>query len=233
MLDLPSVCTALEQYGYCIIEDVLDATVAAKIDVQARRFMQGGYGYANLEGALTCLPALAPLCEEPIVLAIGQHFFGEPFYLANNVCMKWCPPGTERGKWHVDWPLGHMPQPYPAWPVLLQTMWMLTDFTDSNGATWVVPGSHRQGRPPKGEEATANRLVIEGKAGSLLVWLGGLWHCSGVNTTSDQHRMGANIAYIPRYIHRPPDTWPLVQRVEFAKFSPVLQQLLERSVESF
>jgi hypothetical protein len=44
--------------------------------------------------------------------------------------------------------------------------------------------------------------------------------------------MGANIAYMPRYIHRPPNGWPLVGRAYFAEFSPVLQQLLERSVEA-
>ena len=110
-------------------------------------------------------------------------------------------------------------------------MWMLTDFTAANGATCVVPGSHRSGRPPQAEGDMAGQVPIEGNAGSVLVWLGALWHRSGANTTANQQRMGANVAYIPRYIHRPSAGWPLLSRAAFAECTPALQQLLERSVE--
>ena len=226
-----AACEILERDGYCVLEDVLDGATATRTDHAARNFMQDGRGYINLEGALLILAELAPLCEAPVVLNICTHFLGDPHYLVNNVCMKWCQPDTAMGTWHADWPLGDVAQPYPAWPMLLQTMWMLTDFTEANGATWVVPGSHRNGCPPTGENMVG-AVPVEGKAGALLVWLGALWHRSGANTTVDRHRMGANIAYIPRYIHRPADMWPLVPRVQFNTFSPVLQQLLERSVEA-
>ena len=232
MSDLQAACEELEQNGYCVLKSILDVADASRLDSEARALMkEGRTGYVNLEGALSQMPALAPICEDPIVLGLARHFFGEPFYLANNVCMKWCQPGAVAGGWHADWPLGDMPQPYPAWPVLLQTMWMLTDFTAANGATCVVPGSHRSGRPPQAEEDMAVQVPVEGKAGSVLVWLGALWHRSGANTTADQHRMGANVAYIPRYIHRPSAGWPLLNRAAFDECTPALQQLLERSVE--
>ena len=41
-----------------------------------------------------------------------------------------------------------MPRPHPA--IVCNTMWALTDFTEANGATRIVPGSHLMGRQPPG-----------------------------------------------------------------------------------
>lgn len=91
-------------------------------------------------------------------------------------------------------------------------------------------GSHTSGRPPKPEETAEDRPAI-GPKGSVLICYGGVWHRNGPNTTADRHRMGANIAYIPAYIHRPPNGWPLVRRALYERSPARLQQLLERSVE--
>jgi ectoine hydroxylase-related dioxygenase (phytanoyl-CoA dioxygenase family) len=67
--------------------------------------------------------------------------------------------------------------------------------------------------------------------GSLLVFHNNLWHRSGANTTRDQHRMAMNTGYIPWFIDRPKETWPLVKREIHDQLSPRLQELLVRSVE--
>ncbi|MEE2709447.1 MAG: phytanoyl-CoA dioxygenase family protein [Gemmatimonadota bacterium] len=118
----------------------------------------------------------------------------------------------------------------PTLAMLLQTMWMLPDFTEDNGATRMVPGSHLSGRMPrKGDES--EEIIITSSKGSVLIWHGATWHRTGPNTSSDRHRMGANVAYIPSFIHRPLDGWPLVKRSAYEKLSGDLQGLLERSVE--
>ena len=165
-------------------------------------------------------------------MEFAERTLGSPFYLANNVCMMWCQPGASRGTIHSDWPLGRgVPEPFPAWPMLLQTMWMLTDFTPENGATRLVPASQRSSRPPEREGDDAGELPAVGPVGSVLIWNGGVWHRNGSNASRDQHRMGANIAYIPKYLHRPRDAWPLVGRELYDDFPDELKQLLERSVE--
>ena len=224
------VCKEIAERGYCVVEDLLDPHQAAQLDTLARRLMDPQAGYVNLEGALLHIPELAALCTHPLIMEVSAHFLGAPFYLANNVCMKWCQPGTVAGRWHADWPLSQVPQPYPSWPLLLQTMWMLTDFSDTNGATQAVPGSHKWGRPADADKIR-DEVTLQGRSGDLLLWHGALWHRSGANTSTDQQRMGANIAYIPQYIHRPPHQWPLVPRKQYDRFSAELQQLLERSVE--
>jgi len=73
-------------------------------------------------------------------------------------------------------------------PMVLNFMWMITDFTVTNGGTRVVPGSHLSGVQPTGEPR-ADEVQPEGTAGSALVWEGRTWHGSGVNT-SDGPRLG-------------------------------------------
>ena len=222
----------LAKDGFCILENVLDGVQAERLDGGARARMRHQKGYVKLEGALRHLPELVSLCTHQAVLDVAKHSLGDEFYLANNVCMMWCQPGAPGGGLHSDWPLHLVPQPWPSWPLLLQTMWMLTEFTPDNGATRVVPGSHLLGRPPDPKKQYDDEIPVVGKRGSVLIWHGGLWHRNGQNNTSDQHRMGANIAYIPPVVHRPPDAWPLVPRNLYERFPARLQQLLVRSVET-
>ncbi|MCY3838774.1 MAG: phytanoyl-CoA dioxygenase family protein [Gammaproteobacteria bacterium] len=54
--------------------------------------------------------------------------------------------------------------------------WVLTDYTEDNGAIAFVPGSHQHSRHPKPGEGVADAIPVEAPAGSLLVWHGNLWH---------------------------------------------------------
>ena len=52
------------------------------------------------------------------------------------------------GAWHVDAPLGQIAEPLPEFPLTLQNVWMLDDFTADNGATRVMPRSHKLRKSP-------------------------------------------------------------------------------------
>ena len=75
----------------------------------------------------------------------------------------------------------------------VETMWALTDFTEDNGATHVVLGSHRH---------TASRASVVGlptvqatmAKGSVLIWTGWSVHGAGANRT-DERRVGMNVNY--------------------------------------
>ena len=60
-------------------------------------------------------------------------------------------------------------------------MWALTDFTEANGATRIIPGSHLADHSP--DYGAALRLASRPRcrAGSVLVWHGSLWHGGGAN----------------------------------------------------
>jgi ectoine hydroxylase-related dioxygenase (phytanoyl-CoA dioxygenase family) len=111
---------------------------------------------------------------------------------------------------------------------MINSIWMMTDFTADNGATLVVPFSHRaRRRPPKGIQPTDPLLKpVTGQRGSVFLWHGGLWHASGANTTTDQNRMALNIAYYPPWwnLAREGGHQPVSPEV-FARMPPEMQEL--------
>ncbi len=61
-------------------------------------------------------------------------------------------------------------------------MWMLDDFTEENGATRLVPGSHLSGRQPDPErDQDVGTIAAEAPAGTAMVFEGRLWHGTGAN----------------------------------------------------
>jgi ectoine hydroxylase-related dioxygenase (phytanoyl-CoA dioxygenase family) len=76
--------------------------------------------------------------------------------------------------------------------MVLASMWTITDFTAANGATNLVPGSHRwrDGRIARDDEVVAAEMP----AGSVLMWMGATLHGAGANR-SDQWRFGVFLSY--------------------------------------
>jgi ectoine hydroxylase-related dioxygenase (phytanoyl-CoA dioxygenase family) len=236
-MELKEAKRQLDEQGYCILEDQLDPDEASHLDAQARSLMEhqkehiwGANGYLSLEGALNPMPELAPLCTHPTILELVEMVLGENFILANNVAMKWCKPGAEPGGLHSAWAAKERSHAFVDYSIDLQVFWMLTDFTAKNGATMVVPFSHHSRRTPT-QERYPQEIPVVGKKGSVFAFYDTLWHRSGANTSHDQHRMAANILYLPWYIYIQTGQWPPLKRALYNQFSPRLQELLARSVE--
>jgi hypothetical protein len=68
------------------------------------------------------------------------------------------------------------------------TLWAITEFTDENGATRIIPGSHA--RPPA-EYTMADTLPAEMERGSVLIFSGKLWHAGGNNRSNHVRRAQA------------------------------------------
>jgi hypothetical protein len=138
--------------------------------------------------------AFAPLIEHPLLLGLMDEELGRDCVLldvsVNNVGAR-----TDSGGWHLDSPISMMPEPLPDFTLAIQTAWMLDDFTAANGATHVVRGSHNTRiRPPSGQAAMSDEVVLEGPAGSLAVWLSQTWHRHGQNST-DTARTGVIVQF--------------------------------------
>jgi len=119
--------------------------------------------------------------------------------------------GNQRGDWHADWPFnqrnaGHIPSPYPDALFHLTTLWMLSPFSAENGATLVVPQSHRSPNNPTGDNGIDPRaphpdeVHVSGQAGDVLVFDSRLWHASAPNTTANP-RVALAVRYAPWWLN--------------------------------
>ena len=97
---------------------------------------------------------------------------------------------------HADDQLIPLPKPHP--PTVCNTMWALTDFTDANGATRIIPGSHLWDHNPD-YGGSYDSIPAEMEAGSVLVWHGSLWHGGGANRTKER-RIGIAMNYCAGFI---------------------------------
>lgn len=193
--DQPTVMTEtelavqeIEIYGFTILERVLtedeavemrEALIRCEQEVGTEHTHRGSARHvANLP---TLDPAFFKAIDHPRVLPVLEHFLGESLILG-SLNSRIVRPGDGYQQFHSDIPLEMLNM---ASPVMMNTVWMLDEFTSELGATRCVPGSHKSGLalPP---ETLELKYVAEAIApiGSVLVFNGQTWHGGGQNTGS-------------------------------------------------
>jgi ectoine hydroxylase-related dioxygenase (phytanoyl-CoA dioxygenase family) len=109
----------------------------------------------------------------------------ESYRISSITAIEVCP-GQEVQSLHRDDCV--YPVQIPGVQTLLGCVWALTDFTEENGATHVVLGSHRHMSMGENVDLSNNVQAVMPK-GSVLFYLGSTWHGAGENR-SDDARMG-------------------------------------------
>ncbi len=99
---------------------------------------------------------------------------------------------------HCD--MGALPDECGNW--VCNTVWMLDDFTEENGALRAVPCTHRSGKLPQDElddliQPHPDEVLITGKAGTVVVMNAHLWHGGAANRT-DMPRRAVHAFYCRR-----------------------------------
>ncbi|MDD9370669.1 MAG: phytanoyl-CoA dioxygenase family protein [Acidimicrobiales bacterium] len=227
------VTASLDEHGYALVEGLLppdDVTgrLAALHDLFAAtptgRNPFEGYRTQRIYAVFAKTRAFDDLAVHPLLLAALDHALGAHYQFSAPVALQ-IGPGETAQALHRDEDVYPLPRPHP--PVVVNSMWALCDFTAANGATRLVPGSHRwpdDRRPSEHETVSATM-----PAGSVLVYLGGLWHGGGANT-SDRPRPGLLLEYVASWL-RPQETHLLTVPPELARdLPPRLQELLGYNV---
>ncbi len=132
-----------------------------------------------------CHPLYESLCDEILLPSCASYQLNVAQVLDRG-------PGAEAQMLHRDelvWV--HMPRPHPELQVA--SVVALSDFRADNGATRVVPGSHRWS---KDREAQPEEVAVaEMPAGSAVVYLGSTIHGGGANTSRDSWRRGLHVSF--------------------------------------
>lgn len=222
---------AIARDGYAIVEHAIEPDLVDALNEDLRRLedvFQVSPSNNSFEGARTVriynLLAYGPLYEAiPVhsrVLPIVERVL-DPGCLVSSLSSISILPGETAQPIHADDQL--LPLPKPHVPTVCNTMWALTDFTEANGATRIIPGSHRADRSPD-YGAPYQSIAAEMPRGSVLIWHGSLWHGGGANTT-DERRVGIAMNYCAGWIRQQENQQLGIPREVAAGFSPRLRQL--------
>jgi ectoine hydroxylase-related dioxygenase (phytanoyl-CoA dioxygenase family) len=217
--------------GYTILEGVIAPDL---VDALSDDLMRLENAFAvepagnSFEGAQTIriynLLAFGALYEQvpvhPEVLPVVDAVL-DPGCLVSSLSSISILPGERAQPIHADDQL--IPLPKPHVPTVCNTMWALTDFTEANGATRLVPGSHLLDHSPT-YGAEYESIPAEMTKGSVLVWVGSLWHGGGANTT-DERRVGIAMNYCAGWIRQQENQQLGIPREIAAHFSPRLREL--------
>jgi ectoine hydroxylase-related dioxygenase (phytanoyl-CoA dioxygenase family) len=206
--DLADHVARIARHGYTIVEDAIEPDlVDALVDDLARLEQELEVRPApnSFEGVntLRVYNLLArgevwqrvPVHERvlPIVDAVL-----DPGCLISSLSSVNIGPGETAQPIHADDMLMPIPKPHP--PTVCNSMWALTEFTEDNGATRIIPGTHLADHSPTyGQDYES--IAAEMTKGSVLVWHGSLWHGGGANETDDR-RVGIAMNYCAGYIRQ-------------------------------
>ena len=70
------------------------------------------------------------------------------------------------------------------YPMALNVVWCLVDFTRENGSTLLWPGSHLSCQVPNPDANSSQAEQVEAPAGSAIVWDSAIWHQGGINRSN-------------------------------------------------
>jgi ectoine hydroxylase-related dioxygenase (phytanoyl-CoA dioxygenase family) len=205
------IVRALNETGVVLVDDMLEPDVLEPFNAEIDAFLEaadpnrklvnplieGFFGphTQHITGVaaksrtfvdhLLCHPVLLGVCDEILLPSCARYQLniahvldrraGSPLQLLHRDELVWV----------------HLPNPHPE--VQVASILALEDFRAENGATRIIPGSHRW---PRDREPQLDELVAaEMPAGAAVIYLGSTIHGGGPNTTTDETRRGMHQSY--------------------------------------
>lgn len=231
---LDSALRALTRDGFVVFERILPEAVvdSLRADITPRLIHQGGRnnfeGLATqrLYGVIAKTLSCNPLVEHPLVLGLLDRVL-EPNYLLSQLQAINLRPGEAQQPLHHDDAFYLYPRPRRA--LGAATIWSIDAFTEDNGATVVIPGSHAwDDRAPGDEDVAALRPVVM-PPGSLLFFAGTLWHGGGANR-SNAGRLCVTAQYCAPYLRQQENFSLSVSRERARQCSEHVRRMLGYSI---
>jgi hypothetical protein len=228
---IPQATRQIEQQGWVLLPAMVDddfrgrlcgelqGAYTAQREVQVHNHVAGG-----TDGTVHHLPlmggAFLELLERDFAGDALAAFFGGPYILNTYGGVLNLPDNLSYvGKVHRDLRTfsGDL-------HLMVQLLVMLDEFTEENGATYLMAGSHQRADQPSDEEFFEKAERAVAPAGSIVVFNSNLWHAAGTNRSS-RPRRALTIAFTRPFMKQQLD-YPRALGYERDDLSPTLRQVL-------
>jgi ectoine hydroxylase-related dioxygenase (phytanoyl-CoA dioxygenase family) len=235
---LETALERLQRVGYAIVPSVLDDGILswtrdAIYRVQREIVREVGQDRLDRAGELGVLRLMCRFDENflrflelPQLLEIVDRTVSPTaiLHLQNGFILPSSPrretPKIFQTSYHQDFP-----RVLNGYVASINALFAIDAFSVSNGATWIVPGTHHQPDKPSEEEIESRAIPVECDAGSMIVFDSTLWHAAGANT-SGQDRLAINHQFTRSFIKQQIDYVRALGHEAILHQPPRTQQLL-------
>jgi len=233
--DLEQAKTDLDEHGYCLVEgalspDRLDAVRTRLVEQAAAEIADGTDYVYDRHGAnqrvwnlLNKGEVFEELAQDRLALRLIGHLLG-PDFLLSNIDANIAGPGGMPMFLHGD--ESFVPPPWPPYALVANVMWMLDEFTPENGATRIVPDSHRLGHGPDYSQPMPETVPVCGPPGTAMVFDGRLWHQTGANVTAGERRHGILAYYCRPFMRQQENYFVSLEPEVLERATPALRHML-------
>ena len=232
-----SAIADIRENGYAIVEGAISSTMASNIKRALAPWLQGkqmgrndfeGFRTERVYALLDKVPQVASLVEHDVILRIVDAFLPLNYLLSSALAINIYPDETPQ-RFHMDDGDGAMNVRRPHPPIGMSAIWALDDFTSENGATEIVPGSHKWDHERQPDERES--ITVTMPLGSVLVFGGNVFHRGGANRTGIP-RLAITPQYGPPYMRQLENMTLAVSPTVAGQYSERVQALLGYSVDS-
>ncbi|MDG1707774.1 MAG: phytanoyl-CoA dioxygenase family protein [Emcibacteraceae bacterium] len=230
---LDEIVKILNEDGGVIVENMVSDAVVDNIsaelrphyDAMGKQHQDDFNGYTTLRQYAVPRISRASLdvIAHPLVLEVADAILGphcDVFQLGSSAAVE-IHPGEKNQELHRDDDI--YPIKVPDGETQISAMWALTDFTNENGATRVVPGSHDR----RNVDDVSEDEVVQGEMpkGSVLFYMGSTLHGGGANK-SDEPRNGLISTYSLGWLRQEDNQYLCIPRDMADSFPENVRRLL-------
>ena len=225
---MDDVVSTLDAHGFAIVENYRTAEDIERKKADLQRILATvpkgrndfeGFSTQRIYALFAKTRTFDDAALDPLMLGVLERVLGTGFQFSAPVGIN-IGPGESAQRLHRD---EGFPIARPHQELVLNSMWALDDFTEANGATRVVPGSHKW--VDRAPDESASTIQATMAAGSVMFFVGSVFHGGGANDTSS-FRLGVILHFCAGWV-RPQENHLLgVPRAIVRDLDPRLQALL-------